>query len=693
MSVNHKNNITLSADIGGTFTDLVLEGSFTRLTRKVLTTVGRPEVGLMNGAQEVLDQAGLAFSDVDTFIHGTTLATNALLERKGARTALVTTAGFRDVLEIGTESRFDQYDIQLTKPIPLVSRELRLVVNERMDAAGRVICPLNIADVEEVIADLRREQIESVAITYLHAYANAAHEQQTAELVAQAIPSISISVSSEVCPEIREFERVSTTVANAYVKPLVDGYLGRMTDALAAAGFDGRLFLISSGGSLTSVDTARRFPIRLVESGPAGGAIYASGRARELGLDKVLSFDMGGTTAKVCLIQDGKPTTASTFEVDRTHRFMKGSGIPLRIPSVELVEIGAGGGSIAGIDRMGRVTVGPESAGSDPGPACYPSGGDRATVTDAALALGLLDANNFAGGRIVLDSDRAADALDRVVGSSISSSPQMAAYAVYQTVCENMASAVRVHAAERGEPISDYSMIAFGGAAPLHAAAVAEKVGISRVIVPTNAGVGSAVGFLEAPVSFELVRSLHMALSAFDSSKMCSLLDAMSTEARGILSRSGDAVVIERRIAFMRYVGQGHEIGVELPENCDTLTAGGLRMAFETQYAELFSRIIPNAAIEILTWSVLVTAEDNVPAGTRNRHVDRSGEAGVRRIYDGNRAAWIDVPVYARSELGSDVTIQGPAIVVEAETSTFISQAFTASIDRSGYIVMQRKAA
>lgn len=691
--MNHKNNITLSADIGGTFTDLVLEGSFTRLTRKVLTTVGRPEVGLMNGAQEVLDQAGLAFSDVDTFIHGTTLATNALLERKGARTALVTTAGFRDVLEIGTESRFDQYDIQLTKPIPLVSRELRLVVNERMDAAGRVICPLNIADVEEVIADLRREQIESVAITYLHAYANAAHEQQTAELVAQAIPSISISVSSEVCPEIREFERVSTTVANAYVKPLVDGYLGRMTDALAAAGFDGRLFLISSGGSLTSVDTARRFPIRLVESGPAGGAIYASGRARELGLDKVLSFDMGGTTAKVCLIQDGKPTTASTFEVDRTHRFMKGSGIPLRIPSVELVEIGAGGGSIAGIDRMGRVTVGPESAGSDPGPACYPSGGDRATVTDAALALGLLDANNFAGGRIVLDSDRAADALDRVVGSSISSSPQMAAYAVYQTVCENMASAVRVHAAERGEPISDYSMIAFGGAAPLHAAAVAEKVGISRVIVPTNAGVGSAVGFLEAPVSFELVRSLHMALSAFDSSKMCSLLDAMSTEARGILSRSGDAVVIERRIAFMRYVGQGHEIGVELPENCDTLTAGGLRMAFETQYAELFSRIIPNAAIEILTWSVLVTAEDNVPAGTRNRHVDRSGEAGVRRIYDGNRAAWIDVPVYARSELGSDVTIQGPAIVVEAETSTFISQAFTASIDRSGYIVMQRKAA
>lgn len=687
------NKVALSADIGGTFTDIVLCGTFGRLTRKVLTSVAQPELGLMAGARQLLAEVGLGFGDVGIFVHGTTLATNALLERKGARTALVTTLGFRDILEIGTESRFDQYDIQISKPKPLVSRELRLGVGERIDAAGRELLPLDEADVERAIEVLVREDIESVAVGFLHAYVNPAHEQRVAEMIATALPDVSISLSSDICPEIREFERISTTVANAYVKPQVDGYLGRMVEALAMEGFGGQLFLVTSGGGLTSVDTARRYPIRLVESGPAGGAIYASRRARELGLDRVVSFDMGGTTAKICLIQDGEPTAANSFEVDRTHRFMKGSGIPLRIPSIELVEIGAGGGSIAGVDGLNQVIVGPESAGSDPGPACYPDGGECATVTDAALVLGLLDGGNFAGGRIALDEERAASALDRIIGTPLNLSAPMAAYAVYETVCEAMASAVRVHAAERGEPISEYTLIAFGGAAPTHAAAVAEKVGIGRVVIPRNAGVGSAVGFLEAPVSFELVRSMHMPLSGFDPVKAGALLRSMAAEARRLLAGGDDAATSERHRAFMRYVGQGHEVGITLPAEGERITSDWLRAAFEAEYAQLFSRIIPNAAIEILNWSVLVTSDGGATLGASPDAPARVDEEGVRRIFDGSRATWLEVPVLSRDRLAGSGTLEGPAIVVEAETSTFVPASFSASINEAGSIIMQRKAA
>lgn len=688
------NKIALSADIGGTFTDLVLNGAFGRLSRKVLTSVAKPEQGLMAGAEQLLGEAGLGFADVHTFVHGTTLATNALLERKGARTALITTRGFRDVLEIGTEGRFDQYDIQICKPRPLVSRELCLGVGERVDVAGRVLLPLDEADVAQAIEVLRRERIESVAIGFLHAYVNPAHEQRVARMIAAALPDVSLSLSSDVCPEIREFERISTTVANAYVKPKVDGYLGRMIDALAAAGFGGQLYLVTSSGGLTSVETARRYPVRLVESGPAGGAIYASRRARELELDRVVAFDMGGTTAKVCLIQNGEPTAANAFEVDRTHRFMKGSGMPLRIPAIELVEIGAGGGSIAGVDALGQVTVGPESAGSDPGPACYPGGGEGATVTDAALVLGLLDAGNFAGGRIALDQTRAADALDHAVGTPLGLLPPMAAYAVYETVCEAMASAVRVHAAERGESISEYALIAFGGAAPTHAAAVAEKVGIERVIVPPNAGVGSAVGFLEAPVSFELVRSLHMPLSDFDAVKAATLLRTMALEARELLAGgAADVVVNERRQAFMRYVGQGHEVAIALPADLAGATAASLRAAFEAEYAELFSRAIPNAAIEILNWSVLVVADRGDKLGVPACPTADAGVRGVRRIFDGNLGAWLEVPVCSRGQLLGHHPLPGPAIIIEAETSTFVPASFTASLDAAGFIIMQRKSA
>lgn len=686
----------LAVDIGGTFTDVVLDGDFGRLTRKVLTTVGRPEVGLMQGANQVLAEQGLRFADIDVFVHGTTLATNAILERRGARTALIATGGFRDVLEIGSEGRHDQYDLQLVKARPLVSREMRFTVPERTDAKGKVRLPLDVGALSSLIDRLRSEDVESVAIAFLHAYANSQHEHQAADLIRSKLPNISITLASDVCPEIREYERTSTAVANAYVKPLIGGYLARMDEALAIENFKGALFLVTSGGGLTSIETARRYPIRLVESGPAGGAIFAAHRARELGDDKVVSFDMGGTTAKVCLIQKGEPVKSSSFEVDRTQRFLKGSGLPIRIPAVELVEIGAGGGSIANVDRLDRVTVGPKSAGSQPGPACYPGGGTRATVTDADLILGLIDPNSFAGGRLKLMPDRASKALDVSVGGKLALSPPMAAYAVNETVCESMASAVRVHAAERGEAITEYTMIAFGGAAPLHAARVAEKVGIRKVIIPRNAGVGSAVGFLEAPIAFELVRSRHMRLDSVDPAEIRSLLQEMSKETRALVaSGAGDVTLREQRIAYMRYAGQGHEINVSLPDTASqSIDAGWLRHAFEALYETLFSRFIPGGAIEILSWSVAVST----PARPVKRSPDVALSAPApssvsRQLYDGDTAQWLSVPVYPRTSMDSGASITGPAIITEDETSTFVSPNFNASIDGSGCIVMQKKAA
>src|SRR4051812_42689998 len=496
-------DVRMAVDIGGTFTDIVLDRGSERITRKVLTTP-RPEEGVLGGARLVLGDTGLHFSDIDVFIHGTTLATNAIIERRGARTGLIATDGFRDTLDIANESRYDQYDLTIEKPQPLVPRSVRFTVPERVDVHGRVRLALDEAAVAAQVARLKDNGIEAVAICFMHSYANPAHEQRTGEILNKAMPGVSITLSFEVCPEIREYERTSTAVANAYVQPLMAGYLARMDQALRVEQFRGAIYLVTSGGGLTSIDTARRFPVRLVESGPAGGAIFAAQVAARGGEKKVLSFDMGGTTAKICLIENFEPNSARVYEVDRAARFLKGSGLPLRIPVIEMVEIGAGGGSIAHVDALKRVTVGPESAGSEPGPACYARGGLRPTVTDADVALGMIDPAAFAGGTISLNPDLARAALATAVGDPLGMSPETAAYAVHEMVCENMASAARVHAVERGEIVSEHTLIAFGGAAPLHAARVAEKLGLARVLVPPNAGVGSAGGVLVAPLFFEV---------------------------------------------------------------------------------------------------------------------------------------------------------------------------------------------
>lgn len=687
--------IRLAADIGGTFTDVVLQTPQGRLTRKVLTTPSAPEQGVLDGIGLVIQDAGLQFPDVTVFVHGTTLATNAIIERRGARTALIGTQGFRDILEIGTESRFNQYDLMLQKPSPLVPRDLRFTVPERMDARGTVQLPLDEQAILALVPQLRDARVESIAIAFLHAYANPAHEQRVRALLQEALPDVTISISSEVCPEIREYERTSTTVANAYVQPLMAGYLGRLREALNAQGFQGALYLVTSGGGLTALETARQFPVRLVESGPAGGAIFAAQCAERLGENRVLSFDMGGTTAKVCLIEDGEPASSRFFEVDRTARFMKGSGLPLRIPVIEMVEIGAGGGSIAHLDAMKRVVVGPESASSVPGPACYGLGGKRPAVTDADVMLGLIRPENFAGGSIQLQPDRSAEALLTDIGTPLGLSAEMSAHAVYEIVCENMASAARVHAAERGAVIGEHTMIAFGGAAPLHAARVAEKLGIQRLVIPSNAGVGSAVGFLAAPVSFELVRSFPMRLDdSFSSEEVSALLDDMTQAAHGLVQDDARTEALHtRRSAFMRYVGQGHEIIVTLPEGAissDHLSA--LRAAFEAEYARQFARVIPHAAVEILNWSVSVsTTPQKYPPfkAAPALHDAKSGD--IRKLFDGATGMHVDLPVYERTDMGPGSRISGPALIAEKETTTYVSSRYNAHLDGSGNIILDMK--
>lgn len=689
-------HVRLAVDIGGTFTDVVLETGGGRLTRKVLTTPTRPEEGVLGGVRLILADAKLHMSDIDVFVHGTTLATNAIIERRGAKTALIATEGFRDVVEIGTESRYDQYDLSIEKPKPLVGRALRFTVPERVDVLGNVRLQLDEAAVAALVPKLQAAGIESVAIAFLHSYANPAHEQRVGVLLKAALPSLGVTLSSEVCPEVREYERTSTAIANAYVQPLMAGYLARMAEALRQEQFRGAIYLVTSGGGLTSIETAQRFPVRLVESGPAGGAIFAALTAAQLGESKVLSFDMGGTTAKVCLIDKFEPHSARVFEVDRAARFLKGSGLPVRIPVIEMVEIGAGGGSIAKIDALKRVTVGPESAASEPGPACYGRGGVHPAVTDADVVLGMIDPDAFAGGTIGLKPDLSRAALRKDIGEPLGLDAETAAYAVHEMVCENMASAARVHAVERGAVVAEHTLIAFGGAAPLHAARVAEKIGVQRVIVPPNAGVGSAVGFLAAPVSYELVRSRHARLDAFDGAAVTALLDEMEAEARALVEPGARGEPVgARRSAFMRYVGQGHEISVALPEGpLAESDVPALRAAFEADYAALFARPIPGAAIEVLSWSVLATTQPVKPKPVAPVAATAAPEAsGSRSFFDGRAGVSITVPLYRREAMAPGARVAGPAIIAEDETSTFVSMSFDAHIDAVGCIVMDRKAA
>ena len=638
---------------------------------------------------------GRPLSDVALLVHGTTLATNALIERKGAKTALVTTAGFRDVLEIGNEGRFDQYDIRAVKPAPLIPRHLRFTVRERIRHNGSVVEPLDETDVSRVADAIADCGAEAVAVAYLHAYADGSHEQRTRTLLRARLGDLPISVSHEVSPEMREYDRVSTTCANAYLQPVISDYLLRLQALVRAGGYAGPVLLMLSSGGLTTVETASRFPIRLLESGPAGGAIFACDVSRQLGLSQVLSLDVGGTTAKFCMIDEAEARQSLTFEVGRTYRFKKGSGLPIRVPVVDLVEIGAGGGSIAGLDAVGRVAVGPHSAGSEPGPACYGRGGVAATVTDCDLVVGKLDAEAFAAGTMPLDRAAAVAAIDATFSAATRLSVEQAAVAVAETISEVMAAAARMHAMEVGVDLAGRTLIAFGGAAPLHAARFAEKLGINHVVVPKGAGVGSAIGFLRAPVAFQIVRTLLARIGDGRASGVETILRAMAAEAVDIVSQAGPQEgVILRRSARMRYVGQGHEIEVVFAGSADDGAFGRmLTAAFDVEYTRIYGRGPADTPIEATAWSVKAT----LPAPTVAPYFDAPSQSSLqpepvalREVFEADALETQHWPEFRREALTPGVNLDGPAIVSEDETTTVVPRSFSFGVDAHGAIHLRR---
>jgi N-methylhydantoinase A len=684
----------LAVDIGGTFTDFALDVGGRRFSRKVLTTPSAPEQGVLAGIEMILGDAALHPSELGLIIHGTTLATNAIIERKGARTALLATRGFRDSIEMAYEHRFEQYDIFMDKPAPLVPRNLRLSVPERIDATGRIIDPLDEQALADLVPVLRAEGVISVALGYLHSYANPVHEIRSRDILRQLAPDIAVTMSSEVCPEMREYERWSTACANAYVQPVMNRYLKLLEDSLTERGFTCPIFLITSAGGLTTVEIARRFPIRLVESGPAGGAILATHIAQERGHDHIVSFDMGGTTAKICLIDNGQPHFSRSFEVARQYRFLKGSGIPIRIPVIEMVEIGAGGGSIADVDNLARIQVGPASAGSEPGPACYGRGGLNCTVTDANVLLGRIQVDRFAGGRMRLDPQASASAIANSVGQTLKLDATSAALGVTEVVEENMANAARVHAVERGRELSNRIMIAFGGAAPIHAARLAEKLDISTVIVPTGAGVGSAFGFLLAPISYEVVRTRYARLDAgFDFASLNRLRAEMRKEAEAVVRLGApDAPLTEGWTASMRYRGQGHELTVTIGAGeLNASSAAELEQLFIADYEQQFGRRIPDLDVEVLSWSLrLATVGAPIMRCPAPQSDHIASPADRVDVVDPLSGKLERIALHNRSELTPGSTIAGPALIVEDETTTLVTKRFTARIDALGSVVMTR---
>ncbi len=689
--------IRLGADIGGTFTDIALECRGRMYSTKVLTNYAAPEQAILDGIDMVLAEARITLADMDIVIHGTTLATNALIERRGAKTAFVTTEGFRDVIEMRTENRFAQYDLNMQLPKPLIPREHRFAVQGRIGAQGQELAALDEAGLETLADQIASGGFGAVAIGFIHSYMNPAHERRAREIIAAKV-AVPISISAEVSPQMREFERFNTVCANAYVRPQMANYLTRFQARLKALGAQCPVFMIHSGGGLISVETASEFPVRLVESGPAGGAIFAADVAQRFGLDRVVSYDMGGTTAKICLIEDYAPKTARSFEVARTYRFAKGSGIPISIPVIEMIEIGAGGGSLAWVDAMGRIQTGPESAGSEPGPACYPQGGAHPAITDADLVLGKLDAENFAGGAIKLSAEAAGSAILRGVGAKLGLDVQAAAFGICEVVDENMANAARVHAVENGKNISDNVMIAFGGAAPLHAARLCEKLGIDRCLIPVGAGVGSAIGFLKAPFGYEALASHILRLSAFNAGAVNGLLAGLKATAEGFVRAGTNAAIQCEITAFMRYVGQGWEIPVALPDRVFTdADEEMLRRNFCENYARFFGRAIEGLAgleIEIVTWSV--KAQDQRAAPDQIALITGGAEVGPklsRPVFDPSRGEFMDTAIVERGDLRPGVQIKGPVVIVERETSTVVTGPFDVVVQSEGSLLLIRKGA
>jgi N-methylhydantoinase A len=683
--------LSLGIDIGGTFTDLVIHDprDGRAIIWKESTTPDDPARGAIEGTRRVLQKAGARPDQVGRVVHATTLFTNALIERKGARTGLLTTAGFRDVLEIGRERKYELYDLFIEMPKPLVPRPWRREAVERLAADGAVEKPIDTDAALHEVAELVEQGVESLAICFLHAYANPAHERAIGAAIAERYQNLSISLSSEVAPEIREYLRASTTVANAYIRPLAEVYLERLEQTLRAEGIPGGLFLMLSNGGLTHVSEAKRVPVQLLESGPAAGALAGAWFGRNAGLERVLAFDMGGTTAKLALVDDGEPLVAYGFEAAREKRFLRGSGLPMQIATVELIEIGAGGGSIAHRSDLGTLNVGPESSGAQPGPACYGRGGVDATVTDADLTLGYLNADFFLGGAMKIDR-AATDKAFATLAGALEVEPARAAFGVHDVVNENMAGAARVAIAERGRVPSEYALLATGGAGPVHAWHVARKLGVKRVVCPPGAGAGSTIGMLMAPARVDRVASFTAPLAGADMKAAEAIFAALEKDSLDVLRLTGADIEARslKRLADMRYIGQGSEITVTMPL---PLTDAGVRAEFEVAYKALFARTPPGANIQFVALRLSVTAPMPGTGGTLElpRHASADAQKGTRPVFFPDENKTVLTRVWDRYALKPGTIIDGPAVFEEDESTFIVGPGATARLLADGSILAE----
>lgn len=686
----------LGCDIGGTFTDFVLldETTGTFVVHKVLTTPVDPSEAVENGVAALLAHQPDFLAETAHVIHGTTLVINAIIERKGARTAVLATRGFRDILEMRREIRYDIYDIGAVYPTPLVLRDRRREVTERIHSDGSILSPLDETEVHQLLSEWVAEGIESIAVCFLHAYANAAHEQAVATIAARQYPQLAVSLSCEVLPEIKEFERTSTTVVNAYVKPLTNRYLERLERRLRQRGLARSPFLMLSGGGMVSTTTARQFPVRLIESGPVGGVLAAAHLGQQAGCDPLVVFDLGGTTAKACYLDAGQLPVTTEYEVDRVHRFKRGSGIPVGVPTVDLIEVGAGGGSIASINDLGLLQVGPESAGSDPGPICYGRGGTRPTVSDADLVLGYLDAGYFLGGTMTLDPEGARAGIAHDVGEPLGLSVLDAAWGIHEVVNENMASAVRTYVAEKGGDLPNATLVAFGGAGPVHAEGVAGKLGITRCIVPRGAGVYSALGFLVAPVAFEVARTQVTRLTEIEPVSLEGAYRELEAEAAAVVGEAvSGAEVAFARAADMCYAGQGHtiRIALSLPPG-QQLEPDVIGEQFLRQYEARYGYAYDDIDVQLVTLRVTATAQQTVPPVALPFPEVPGGAAaalrGERLAYAPGLCRLVPHRVYAVERLGAGVRLQGPAIIEDAMCTLVLGPTSTAEVDPGGWILV-----
>lgn len=689
--------IRAGIDIGGTFTDIVLldyEGN--RYFGKTLTTYPDPSEGFLKGIDETLKKYGFGYEDIDVIIHGTTLVTNALIERKGAKTALITTEGFKDTIEIGTEQRFDLYDLMIDKSEPLVPRHLRYGVRERILADGSIYEPLDEEEVKQLLLELKEKNVEAIAVSFLHSYRNPVHEKRVKEIAKEVVPDIPVAISSEVASEIREFQRTSTVVANVFVQPLVERYLTDLRDKLNGRGFVGQFHMMLSSGGTCTIETACKYPIRILESGPVGGTIAGTFFSQRCGIDNMMAFDMGGTTAKTSLVNKGVPLITNDFEVGRQDRFRKGSGMPIKSPVIEMIEIGAGGGSIARINEMGMMKVGPESASSVPGPACYGRGGENPTITDADLVLGYLNPDYFLGGEMKLDINKAKKAIEEKIAKPLGISLKEAAWGIHRMVNENMAEASRIHATEKGIDIRKFVMFATGGAGPVHACNVATLLDMPMVISPVGAGVCSAFGFLSTPLSFDFVRTYAGELTELDWNMVNSLYAEMEADGMKIMKDSGvkEEDIIMERSCEMHFLGQSHDIRVTIPAG--TLSVENIeeiKKNFYDKYTEIYADTGVECEVVATSWRLVVNGPKPVvniqSAGEKYIYIPEP--KNTRPVYWGEYKDYVETPVFDRTKLRPGAKMSGPAIIEERESTFIVNPSYDIKVDDDCNVVLVKK--